>query len=119
MTRPLVERFAALHAAGDTAGIGALLAPNAVMQTTLSALDATGAREVEELLATTLQLWGDRHETVVAVLADAESGGVESTVRGTTAAGALTEVGVVTALGLADGQIASIRVYCDTTPFRA
>lgn len=117
--RALVERFAALHAAGDTAGIAGLLAPGVVMRSTLAATPAEGAAAVEQLLAAGIGLWAERRETTVSAIADSASGGVESAVEGTTAAGHEARVRAVTALGLEDGRIASLRVYCDTTPFTA
>lgn len=117
--RAVAERFAQCHATGDIAGCTALLAPAATGRSTLAAGPAEGRDAVAAQIAAGLARWSDRHETVVAVIADASSGGIETAVTGTTATGASATVGTVTALGIEDGLIASIRVYCDTTPFTA
>ncbi len=115
--RAAVESFARLHAAGDATGCAALLAPAAVMRSTLAEGTAEGRDAVERMLAAGLAGWSERRETVTAVVADAASGGIESVVEGSTAAGRAVTVAVVTALGLEGDSIASIRVYADTTPF--
>lgn len=117
--RAAVESFARLHAAGDATGCAGLLTPGAVMQSTLAEGTADGRDEVERMLAAGLAGWTERRETVTAMLADAASGGIESVVEGSTAAGRAVSVAVVTALGLEGDRIASIRVYADTTPFSA
>ena len=117
--RATVELFAARHAAGDAAGCAALLTPGAVMRSTLADGTAEGRDAVERMLAAGLAGWAERRETVAAVLADDVSGGIESSVEGTTAAGRAVAVGVVTVLALEGDSIAAIRVYADTTPFSA
>mgnify|MGYP006272486297 CR=1 FL=1 len=120
-TRAVVERFAALHAAGDVAGCRRLLAPAVVGQSpwVASNLELDGYDAVAALLEGTAALWAERRETIAAVGAGPDAGWFESRLQGTAAAsGEPVELDVVTVLGVdADGHVTSVRAYGDTTPF--
>jgi ketosteroid isomerase-like protein len=115
--RATVEQFARLHAAGDAAGCAALVTDGAVMRSTLVDGVAEGRDAIQRLLEAGLARWAERTETVVAVLVDGDSAGIETTVAGRTTAGTDAELGVALALGLDGDRIASLRLYADTTPF--